>query len=57
MKCDLAAGLPYPDESFDYIICLEVIEHVDNPMALCREIGRVLRKGGRLICPLPIFST
>jgi SAM-dependent methyltransferase len=53
MKCDLAAGLPYPDESFDYIVCLEVIEHVDNPMALCREIGRVLRKGGRLYMSTP----
>lgn len=53
MRCNLAAGLPYPDESFDYIICLEVIEHVENPMALCREIGRVLRKGGRLYMSTP----
>ena len=52
-RCDLAAGLPYPDESFDYIVCLEVIEHVENPMALCREIGRVLCKGGRLYMSTP----
>jgi len=52
-RCDLAAGLPYPDHSFDYIVCLEVIKHVENPMALCREFGRVLRKGGRLYMSTP----
>lgn len=53
MKCDLAAGLPYPDESFEYVVCLEVIEHVENPMALCRELKRVLRQGGRLFISTP----
>jgi len=52
-QCDLNAGLPYPDESFDYIICLEVIEHMENPLALCRELKRVLRKGGRLFISTP----
>ncbi len=51
--CDLNTGLPYPDESFDYIICLEVIEHMENPLALCRELKRVLRKGGRLFISTP----
>jgi SAM-dependent methyltransferase len=51
--CDLNTGLPYPDESFDYIICLEVIEHMENPLALCRELRRVLRKGGRLFISTP----
>jgi len=51
--CDLNAGLPYPDESFDYIVCLEVIEHMENPLALCRELKRVLRKGGRLFISTP----
>ncbi|HEX9742305.1 MAG TPA: methyltransferase domain-containing protein [Nitrospiraceae bacterium] len=52
-QCDLAAGLPYPDESFDCVICLEVIEHMENPMALCRELWRVLRPGGRLVISTP----
>ncbi|MSR24727.1 MAG: class I SAM-dependent methyltransferase [Nitrospiraceae bacterium] len=51
--CDLNTGLPYPDESFDYVICLEVIEHMENPLALCRELKRVLRKGGRLFISTP----
>ena len=56
-QCDLAVGLPYPHASFDYIVCLEVIEHVENPMALCREIGRVLRMGGRLYMSTPNILT
>lgn len=52
-QCDLAAGIPYPDESFDCVICLEVIEHMENPMALCRELKRVLRPGGRLVISTP----
>lgn len=52
-QCDFAAGLPYPDESFECIVCLEVIEHVEDPMALCRELKRVLRSGGRLFISTP----
>lgn len=52
-QCDLAAGLPYAGESFDCVICLEVIEHMENPMALCREFRRVLRPGGRLVISTP----
>ena len=52
-ECDLNAGLPYDDESFDYIVCLEVIEHLDNPFALCRELRRVLRKDGNIYISTP----
>lgn len=51
--CDLNEGLPYPDESFDYVVCLEVIEHMENPLAFCRELKRVLRQGGRLFISTP----
>jgi SAM-dependent methyltransferase len=51
--CDLNQGLPYPDEHFDYVVCLEVIEHMENPLAMCRELKRVLRKGGRLFISTP----
>lgn len=52
-QCDLNSGLPYEKESFDYVVCLEVIEHVDNPFSLCRELRRVLRKNGTMYISTP----
>ncbi len=45
--------LPFPDESFDFVICLETIEHMMNPYYALMEMRRVLKRGGRLICSIP----
>jgi len=46
-------GLPYPDAAFDLVTCLEVIEHVDDPLGLVDELARVTRPGGALILTCP----
>lgn len=44
----------FQDDSFSLAVCSEVIEHVDNPAAMLREIFRILVPGGRLIITTPI---
>jgi ubiquinone/menaquinone biosynthesis C-methylase UbiE len=39
-------ALPFPNSHFDIIICLDVLEHVQNPEQLISEIGRCLQPGG-----------
>ena len=50
---DLNIGLPFKDGFFDYVVCLEGIEHLESPHLLVREINRVLRVGGVCILSTP----
>jgi SAM-dependent methyltransferase len=52
-RADVQDGLPYGDGSMDAVVALDVLEHVLDPAALLREIGRVLRPGGFVIAALP----
>lgn len=45
-----------PDEAYDTVLCLEVLEHVPRPDRAVRELTRVLRPGGRLILSVPHLS-
>lgn len=45
--------LPFPDGSFEGVICTQVLEHVPDPGLLLAEMYRVLKPGGRLILSLP----
>lgn len=50
---DLTLPLPYESGSFDVVLCLEVIEHLEVHSVLLSEIGRILRPGGLLIMSFP----
>lgn len=42
-----------PDESFDIVLCTEVLEHTLNPFSAVSEINRILKKNGILLMSTP----
>ncbi|MFT6039118.1 MAG: ubiquinone/menaquinone biosynthesis C-methylase UbiE, partial [Candidatus Azotimanducaceae bacterium] len=49
------AALPFEDNSFDKVICSEVLEHIPNFRAVLKEIARVLKPGGTFAASVPRF--
>ena len=45
--------LPFADESFDYVVSFQVIEHIKCDKEFVREVHRVLKKGGKFIVSTP----
>ena len=45
--------LDFADESFDYVISFQVIEHIKRDRDFVKEVSRVLRKGGSFIVSTP----
>jgi SAM-dependent methyltransferase len=50
------AQLPFPDDAFDLVTTLDVIEHIDDDVAALTELRRVLRPGGVLLVAVPAFG-
>jgi SAM-dependent methyltransferase len=55
--CDLIVArghaLPFADQSFEFIVCTQVLEHAKEPLAILRDLARVLRRDGRLLVTVP----
>jgi SAM-dependent methyltransferase len=48
--------LPYEDQTFDLITCLDVIEHTPDDRAALAELRRVCRPGGWLLVTVPAYQ-
>ena len=53
--CDITS-IPEPDASFDVVMCIEVLEHLPDPIRALRELARLLQPGGTLIITAPFCS-
>jgi SAM-dependent methyltransferase len=56
-QADVRERMPFPDQAFDVIVCLDVICHVFDRCSLFQEWSRVLRPGGRLLYTDPVVVT
>lgn len=52
--CDLRA-IPVEDGRFDFIVFNQALEHMPEPEVVLRELCRVMKPGGRLLCTAPLF--
>jgi SAM-dependent methyltransferase len=50
-----AQKLPFADDSFDHVACLEVLEHIRDPDEVLHEVARVLTSGGRAHFTMPFL--
>jgi SAM-dependent methyltransferase len=54
--CSVADMAPVASESYDTVLCSEVLEHVPYPQAAVAEMSRVMRSGGTLVVTVPFLA-
>ena len=52
MNCDVH-NLPFKSNVFDTALAIDVIEHLDHPVRMMKEIYRILRNNGDLLITFP----
>lgn len=52
-KADLDRRLPYDDAWFEHVVCVEGLEHIENPANAIREFARLMKPGGTLVVSVP----
>jgi SAM-dependent methyltransferase len=53
IKGDLQSPLALASDSIDWLLCLDVLEHLEQPLCLMLEMRRVLRVRGRAVLNVP----
>ena len=59
-KCDVICDIndiPLKSNSFDYILCSEVFEHLPRPDSALKELARLLKPDGSLLITCPFASS
>jgi 2-polyprenyl-3-methyl-5-hydroxy-6-metoxy-1,4-benzoquinol methylase len=54
---DMNESLPYENGFFDSVVCIDGIEHLENPFFFIRECSRVVKSGGQLIISTPNINS
>jgi ubiquinone/menaquinone biosynthesis C-methylase UbiE len=56
-KADADTGLPFPDNTFDALICVDAANHFPHRLEVLKEWQRVLKPGGKAIWTDPVVIT
>jgi len=56
VQSDANLSIPFKDNTFLAVTCLDVVEHIDNDRSLIEEIFRVCKPGGHVIVTVPAFG-
>jgi len=56
-KLDLNRPLPFPEEKYELVLAVEILEHLEAPRAFVREIFRVLKPGGLAVVTTPNITS
>lgn len=48
--------MPIEDDSFNYVLCTSVLEHLQYPQKAFQEFSRILKKNGRLFLVAPLTA-
>ncbi|MFA5362965.1 MAG: class I SAM-dependent methyltransferase [Candidatus Omnitrophota bacterium] len=51
--CDITKSLPFPDNYFDHVLLMEVVEHLRNPYTVLAELARIIKPRGFLVLSTP----
>lgn len=49
-------NMPLADDTYDSVLCAQVLHHVPDPQRAVREIARVLKPGGKALITVPHLS-
>lgn len=50
---NFSPSLPLPDDSFDIVVCKDILEHLLDPLSVLREVRRVLKSSGYCVISVP----
>lgn len=51
-----ADSIPFPDNSYDYVVCRSLLHHLEHPEEALKEMFRVLKPGGKWSCYDPLHG-
>ena len=57
IDADLNQTFPFDDASFDVVMAVEILEHLENPRSFLRELARVLKPEGRAVVSTPNLTS